>query len=302
MNFVEYNKIETTSKNWDFNYKKVKQWAVTEKVHGANFSFIYNKLFNNFNYAKRTGILNDDDTFFGYKNIINDYTPYLINIINEIKLLEIQFTNIIIYGELFGGIYPNTVCQYKPIQKGIYYSPNIHFYAFDILIINDNTFYYLDFYKAIEIFKKSGIMYCKPLAIFNKLNDALNYNYNFESTIYKKFKLPTIKNNKAEGVVIRSMTDRYIVKLKISEFSETKYSDNSISKNDIYKIAKTHITQNRFNNTVSKVGTDNYESIINLFINDILVELDITDNILCKKLKDFLYKEINIEISNNNWF
>ena len=301
--FVEYNKIENSSKKWDENYKKVKQWAVTEKVHGANFSFIYNTDTATFNCARRNGILEENEFFYNHKSVMNDNIQYLNNIINKIKELNINFQSIIIYGEIFGGLYPNFHSKIKAVQKGVFYSPNIHFYAFDIYICNGEEGYYLDFEKTLNIFKESGIMYCEPLAIFNNVTDALNYNYTFNSTIYKKFGLPEVPNNKAEGVVIKSMTNRYVVKLKTDEFCETVALQsgnkhiNTTNKNNIFEIAKTHITQNRFNNAVSKVGPDNVNEIINIFVDDIIFELDITDDKLIKNVKSMLYKETNSRLN-----
>ena len=61
-----------------------------------------------------------------------EYKVFLI--VDKIKNEYTDAMIIIIYGELFGGIYPDINTGFKPVQKGIYYSPSIHFIAFDIYI------------------------------------------------------------------------------------------------------------------------------------------------------------------------
>lgn len=53
------------------------------------------------------------------------------------KLLNVELTIVKVYGELFGGCYPHkdvtpSKNKVKRIQKGVWYSPYVRFYAFDI--------------------------------------------------------------------------------------------------------------------------------------------------------------------------
>uniref|UniRef100_A0A6C0AEP7 Uncharacterized protein n=1 Tax=viral metagenome TaxID=1070528 RepID=A0A6C0AEP7_9ZZZZ len=81
----KYDKILYDSTKWDSNYKKINKWAVTEKVHGSNFSFIYDIKSDSFKYAKRNAILEEDDDFFGYKNILDETIPKIKIIIDFLK-------------------------------------------------------------------------------------------------------------------------------------------------------------------------------------------------------------------------
>lgn len=279
---MEYPSIKEDSNDWNNSYKKIKKWCVTEKIHGANFSFVYDCIIENMKYAKRTEILKEDDAFFGYKDILESIEPKIMIIIQKIKKNIEDVIQIIIYGELFGGIYPNYEQKRMPIQKGIYYSPNINFYAFDIYIIERKPDglkkYFVDFEKSIEYFEQANILYAEPLEIFNSYEKAINYKIGFNSTIPNKFKLPILKENKSEGIVIRSMTEHFIIKKKIPEFQETTYSDNSVSSKDMKTIAENMITENRLNNAISKVGFINEGNkfiIYNLICEDILKELKI---------------------------
>jgi hypothetical protein len=93
----------------------------------CKFLIYYNET-SEIKYAKGTGLIKENENFYGHQVILEDNLPKIKNIIEQIKTFEIKFDTIIIYGELFGGLYPNIQSKNKPIQKGVYYSPNIHFY------------------------------------------------------------------------------------------------------------------------------------------------------------------------------
>lgn len=301
-----YNKIEETSTKWSNDYKKVKEWAVTEKVHGSNFSFVYNVNENEMKYAKRNGLIANDEHFFNYQSILPDTNPKIMHIVHEIleennnKNQDINqnknIKKIIVFGELFGGVYPNMKTKFKQIQAGIYYSPNIHFIAFDIYIEYDNSNIsnYLDFATSIQYLKNAKLLYVEPLAIFSSYEKACFYKLGFNTTIPAKLGLPELPVNKAEGIVIRSMTDRFIIKKKILEFSETIYSDNSVKTGDKKSIGMAMLTENRLNNAISKVGElDNYRyQIYELLVQDILYELDVKDGAEKKILKTFFMEQV----------
>ena len=161
-----------------------------------------------------------------------------------------QIEIVIIYGELFGGLYSHKDKKYLPkpgikhVQKGVYYSPALHFYAFDI-----RTNYFedddekdssnkpkkkqksvkLEFGKSLEIFKKSGFLYCEPLKI-GTFDECISFDVEkFESTIPSKLGLPpptdpqndTPIKNIAEGIVLRKLYGRHAsIKIKAKAFYE----------------------------------------------------------------------------------
>lgn len=291
--FKSYDKIETSSAKWPSSYSKVKSWAVTEKVHGANFSFIYDPVTKMFSYGKRTGQLGPLDNFFNFKAILPETLPKIEKVVELVESKKPGFSKIICFGELFGGTHPNYTSEFIPVQKGISYSPNLHWIGFDIYLEKpDGTGAYMDFVDSIEIFKLAGVLYAEPLKVFTKLSDALNYPIGFQSTIPKKLGYESVPNNKAEGIVVRSMTGRFIVKIKIPEFSESKYSDNSVGTTDLFAIAETHITPNRFANAISKVGPDDVPLAWSLIVTDILDELDLPEGKQRKQLGEHLYKTV----------
>ena len=72
---------------------------------------------------------------------------------------------VIIYGELFGGIYPSDQKpDGKPPQITIYYSPQKLFSVFDIAYIGEEGAY-MAYDKVVDLAKKHEVMYAKPLFI-----------------------------------------------------------------------------------------------------------------------------------------
>ena len=98
--------------------------------------------------------------------------------------------------------------------------------AFDVALDTSLQRIYLDFDKALQLFKDTDLFHAAPLFI-GKYEEAISYNNRFESTIPKRLGLPTIPGNLAEGIVVKSFqeikednSERAIIKIKIEEFSE----------------------------------------------------------------------------------
>lgn len=323
MDFLAYHKINKVNDGLVDLYKKINKWCVCEKVHGANFAFHWFQETNSIKYAKRNSFIEENDDFFGYKNILLDTLPKIediISMINKEYNNDNELSQIIIFGELFGGIYPNIHTKTKAVQKGVFYSPHLHFYAFDIYIkkLNEES-YFLDYEDCCNIFETAHILYAKPLQIYDNIEDAIKHPIYYDSTIPEALGLSKLENNKAEGIIIRNMgkidksifseteykkiEQKVIIKLKIQEFTETqieskvknsKKKDINNNDNDTLEIwkneAKKHMTKNRLQNAISKIGTLNdntYNQIYKLYIRDILDEMDAIDNI---ELKNWLYK------------
>jgi Rnl2 family RNA ligase len=175
------------------------------------------------------------------------------------------------------GFYPHEEVsnkENKPIQTGVYYSPDIHFYAFDIGVEKNNEIVYLDYNKSIDLFQEAKLFYAEPLKICS-FKEALEYNYDFESTIPKKLGMKSINDNKAEGIVIKPLTtlytetikgkERVILKLKPARFKEDKRYNESKKWDESNKFELTNLqileyeldsllTEQRVENTISKIG------------------------------------------------
>lgn len=292
-----YTKIPLTSN--ELNIKGVKCWYITEKIHGSCFCFIFNAETREIIFGKRKGILRDDETFFGYKTIVPIIVDKITSICDTVMLKYSDAKEVHVFGELFGG------SGKIPVQNGIYYSDDLHFYAFDISYIDTNfKEIYLDFEDQLKIFTNVNILHAKPLAKFTRLEQAVNFNHNFQSTIPKQLGKPFSGNNKAEGIVIRSSNGRYLIKRKIDEFSESRFQDNEYMDDNVSplelhkKLALKCLTINRLNNAISKFGEyDKYkESILEELCLDILIE---TNGFQFYGLKDWLDEQILLFVSKN---
>ncbi|AGD92214.1 RNA ligase 2 [Megavirus lba] len=310
------------------------EWIALEKIHGANFSFITNG--EKLETAKRTGIISSEEYFFNYQIVVERYSQDVFNIFNKIKKNIDNLMSIQIYGELFGGAYPDMyVKDIKPIQKGVYYNPDIDFLIFDIKInyktesgIPENNYSeFLSHDEVINYISKTNIRIVPEIsrAIFT---DIIKMDPVFHTKVPAMYGLPQINNNLAEGYVFK-MNARHlcnifrpIIKSKNDDIfgevhkSSIKYDikDLLLKNSEIgssYEEIKCYLTKNRFDGIIGKIGPDNKPAkIIGCFIADALREYEITldadKKIEYNKNKRNISKNITIYISNNpeiqSWF
>jgi Rnl2 family RNA ligase len=231
--FTSYQKIAETTKDWQLEHPKQLSrvtWCVTEKIHGANFCFIQSK--DGLLVAKRKAIVENDEEFFGYQKVKERLAITLRGLFTLLES-QISLSHLYVYGELFGGAYPHfdikPIANVQAVQTGVYYTPDISFIAFDLAVSEGIEVTYLDYTKAIELFKQVNLFYAEPLFI-GSFTDALEFSERFASTIPKRLGLPELDNNFAEGIVIKPMQEilvrtnkgsiRPILKKKIAEFAE----------------------------------------------------------------------------------
>ncbi len=286
----EYEKIPKKFQQFGFTEKELNElnklkWIVTEKVHGANFSFVYEnkKLF----FAKRKEYLTWNDDFFGFQNVVSEIEDNILALFEQLKL-DIKADKYVMYGELFGGKYPHQKVEIYPeieaIQTGVYYSPTINFCAFDIAFEIDEKKYYLDYKNAVSYFEKYKIFHAKIL-FSGKLNDAINFDININSKIPSQLQLPDLENNMIEGIVIKPFThselknvsQRPIIKIKNAAFDEEdkfhqaekwsfipKITSNSEELSFLVAEITHYINKNRLDSAVSKIGKFDVDDAIKL--------------------------------------
>lgn len=333
--FSGYEKMPSSLKKLGLNEKDFSEmeklkWVVTEKVHGANFSFVYEN--GTLKFAKRKEYLKWTDDFFGFQLVVNKIEDTILSLFEHLSN-EVTGEKYIVYGELFGGKYPhpevNAIKDLNAIQTGVYYTPAIEFCAFDIAIEKkgSDSKYYLDYETSLNYFKQFGIFHAKPLFI-GKFTEALNFNTRINSTIPKEFELPELKDNLIEGVVIKpfnqidqsTLFTRPIVKLKNAEFDEEdkfheaeKWSfipDVSSKTEDLSFIMeelRNYITQNRLKSAISKIGqldSNNPMRISEIkteFLNDVLIDFNENNNDLLNDLlpgeKEWIIERVDFEIN-----
>ena len=290
----KYQKISDKISHYNINKKilsKKSKWIVTEKVHGSNFSIYYNE--GSIKFSKRNKFLSEDEWFYNYQfikqKLIQNITK-LSKILNE--------NNIIIYGELFGGWYPEQPELWKgpenvrinskgisiipfherAIQEGIYYSPNIEYMIFDICIIKNNNPIFIDYLDLEKYIKQTDFFYAKPLFI-GSFQNAQKFNIEFNSKIPNYLGLKELPHNTniAEGIVIRPNENYFIeenkrclIKIKNKKFCEIDENfDIHEAKKSYQYIFNSLINQNRLHSVISKIGIEDKELILKEFIEDV---------------------------------
>jgi len=134
------------------------KYCITEKIHGCNTQITYNVKDGTFIYGKRTEALLENESCYGVQDIfdsLRDKVRLVANYLGGERILE----RIIVYGEVFGGSYPHPDVKKnntaKRCQKGIWYSPNNEWKAFDIAYKTalDEKYYFIspkDFFFICE--------------------------------------------------------------------------------------------------------------------------------------------------------
>lgn len=132
--FKKYSSIENSFNNDYLNKVKEQmpatlQYVVQEKVHGANTSFICDG--TEVRFAKRTALLNADEKFFDFQEILARYRSQVMALYAMVKSDHPEVNSLTLFGELFGGLYPHPDVQAQRnvmlIQKGVCYTPGHEF-------------------------------------------------------------------------------------------------------------------------------------------------------------------------------
>ncbi|KAJ3288143.1 hypothetical protein HDU79_005078 [Rhizoclosmatium sp. JEL0117] len=244
---MKYPKIPEGRLPESIKATKSSKWAVTEKVHGANFC-ISTDHGTDFQFFKRTGPIIHSDRFFGFREsptFLPQLLPRISSLYTAILIQDSSIKTVKVWGELCGGFYPSlSPTTSVPVQQGVYYAADLQFYAFDISIVtSDGSESFLSFSDAVAFFSASNFLHAKPLKIAD-LSTCLSYPIGFDSHVPGWLQLPPLPKgtNKAEGIVVRLYSsmqgkkgkelvteggnDRPLVKFKIPEFAETSVYDN----------------------------------------------------------------------------
>lgn len=287
---MKFKKYPSITNSYDQKFiDKIKEYGfgeeiyfIAEKVHGANFSIYYDG--ERFRIASRQKFLADDCNFYGCQKLLPDLKEKITTVFNDSSIIE----EIIVFGELCGGSYNHPdvkPCRdAKKVQGHVWYHPDNIFYIFDIKI-NDRYLQELDFMcmcSHVEFF------YAETL-FTGSLEECLTFNNTYYTHIPDNFDLPEIENNICEGNIIKPVIplffpngERVILKNKNEKFKEVKRIKDpgkkielSVRANILLVILLEHITENRLNNVVSKMGEvsiKDFGIVMKEFSHDIIEE------------------------------
>jgi Rnl2 family RNA ligase len=323
MNFVKYNSVtnsyqkKTIDLYESLGFSEV-EWCVTNKLHGANLAIYLQD--GKHQTASRNQLLSEHESDMFYKfHIIKAQVYTNVTRIRDMlvgKLMQ-DINTIIVYGELFGGSYPHPDVpknnDVRMVQKGVFYSPYLHFSVFDIQV--DGKF--IDYDLVCEVCDTLNIEYQEILKK-GTLAECLQYPNDFEDETYLRYGypsvLPKIENNITEGVVIKPIKtlflasgSRVILKNKNEKFKEKNSARKRKPAVELSDDAKhgieavePYITENRLDTVTSKLGELEAHKIgtfIKEFVSDVFKDAH-EDGVLKYHLEKVDQKAVNKFVSN----
>lgn len=259
------------------------QWVVTEKVHGANFSFwVYKNVETkeiDIKCAKRSGWIEEDEKFFNYKSVLEKYRPMLEKLRGDV------LDNFVIYGELFGG----------NIQSGMCYSLEQDFVAFDMRWINEDGSlgWALDKLTMLTLKDDYNLPVTPLIGVYDTFEEALAVEESFTSKLIRQDFDGKEEHKETEGIVIEPNNavyepngSRVYLKKKTKRFLEKggkphiKHKVPMLLQESVQlKIdeALLFLNNNRFDSVVSKIGEVSIKDIgkvMGLLTQDIVVDME----------------------------
>lgn len=275
MKFKKYPSIENhyNAEKVNFEMPVDQKWFVTEKIHGANYAF-YADGHGTVKGAKRSSFVGLEDNFYNHEVIHEKYAES----IRSARLHSFfdgmnPDVTMIVFGEIFGGnsCYSHK-SAYKPIQKGVFYTPEIEFMAFDVAIQypGDERLHFLSMKDRIAVL---GVYIPQvPHLFFGTYETCLELcekhkDMNSNVPTYFKVENPPVKNV-VEGFVISPVdplfdvyggrvafkykTETFLEKSKGSKDKKQKF----LSKEDekIIQEFLQYLNDNRIDSYLSKEG------------------------------------------------
>lgn len=264
MEFYKFSSLENTYRQnlidkVQYEGKDGGEWVVTEKIHGANFSFWCDG--TEVRVASRSQFV--DGTFYNCQAVINRYSE---NILNWCQGFGVK--TFIVYGELFGG----------NIQKEVQYGEK-DFAAFDVVIdgvVQDKQ-------TAWRIAKECGLNFA-PVLFTGSFKECLEMSNTFKSTLTPE---GYEGENISEGLVIEPVEpawfengSRVYFKNKTESFSEKNRQPKekqvfelSEEESDLMNELLNYNTEQRVSNVISKIGqitSKDFGKILGLTVQDML--------------------------------
>jgi len=282
------------------------RYAYLEKIHGINWS-VYAQKNGTVQFASRNQFA-DPECPGGYYGFF-EHGELKIKLETAVRklLIDLDASNVIVYGELFGGHYPGKVTPtgLKQVQKGVCYSPNLEFRAFDV--VADGR--YLEFDHASDVCLDVGLLF-PPMMIVQGRADCIKIvedllKLNTGSTVAFDLGLPELPNNCVEGFVIRKIGDSgnrdEMFKMIHPKFRETvKSAGRKKSGQDLWEKQTTavtaHATRVRFDKVRGNFPTAKEKELVTRFIVDCVEDLGaevIAELFLPEKLKKALGKKVH---------
>lgn len=291
MEFQKYSSLESAQKQKIINmavesgHAKI-YYGVTEKIHGANFGIHYDDDTGNVQFSRRTGFLEENETFYSHVKIERALRNRMNRLILDLKKTT-DVVTVSVYGEIYGGSLNGVTEQgCKRVQKEVQYSPKTQFAAFDV-IVNGK---YLTMYHGTFVLGGAGFHLTPLIGIYNNLEDALAVPNDMQSRVPRLLGYEVEGDNVCEGTVIRPWGvdlylpngSHFILKNKNTKFLERGVAiiakplkPLSVHDNAMFLSLSTFVNENRLNAVISKekeLTSKDFGRIMGLLMQDALAE------------------------------
>lgn len=278
MRFVEYPRIPRSLPEGiplrEARLLSRASFEMTEKIHGAHLSVSSDgerELL-----AKRTGFLDPGDDFYG----ANELLPDLGEKARELRCrLGAPITQVDVHGELFGGAYPHPDVEAcpgaRPVQAGAWYSPQVRFAAYDVVVwVRERGVppRFLPAREARGLLEEAGFL-TPPVLARGRLAD-LDLPLPERTRIPDILGLPPVEENPAEGVVLKAETDlllpvgdtwvRPVLKRKRRAFDEERFKHNPTAPTTPNAAVDLAATRALLDTAISKTGPRDVEAALDL--------------------------------------
>ena len=299
-------------------------WVASEKIHGSNFSIHCTE--THVRYGRRTDFLTKEipikeaepkpyftESFYDAGSYVKVIHENLWNVYNDIKAAFPEMKKFSIYGEYFGGNWPDDKVETrKAVQKGVFYCPQHEFMAFDIKISTPELNFWVDATQIATLLKDN--IKSVPVYAQGTFEQIFNIEAKIDSTIPELLGLPKQENNIIEGFVLRpnktiffSDHTRVMLKKKNQEFQEiaTKAAPKKAPKKEkevdpavvpYIEFLQAYLNINRVESVVSKFpDLKDRNKLKTEIINDIWEDA-VKDEF--KAPKGEMEKKVKLELSN----
>lgn len=255
-----------------------------EKLHGAQL--VVGCDGKKTRIGKRKAWLEEDEPFFGWQLLRAELAAAARGVHAGLG----SAGAVRIYGELLGGAYPHPTVSPTPgmsaVQTGIWYSPNLHFAVFDI-IVETQAGDHVEFLAHTDVERLAGAhgLFVVPLVGRGPRSVVDDLPVRAPTRVPASFGLPIIEGNVAEGLVLKpdvraAPNDRFVIKRKIAEFDDARFDDATpfraevvLGVDELLAHAVRLVNDARVASARSKVGTA-LAAVREEIVLDVLVDLE----------------------------
>lgn len=280
--------------------------VLLEKIHGTNFSMIYDQDGQLVGMAKRTSLLHEGEKFFNVQKMDEELKQSLSIIART--LIDDGHGTVRFYGEYYGGSYNKTTTPNSvKIQKGMDYTPDNAFAVFDILVqMSDGTNVFLSWDAVKQITERYGVPHVPEVGRgrWVDLKDSFDIEGLTSKVPLELHALNAVENPESEGVIVRTARpcygERY--KWKKSKYCETpmdQRKNKGNSQKELINTISQWMNQNRFDAYMSKVGPDAFRDRsltgdhIKALVSDVMEDVNRDYHDMNESVKKSLWKPLS---------